>query len=66
MMSLKDTLTKKTDSIPEIVYEGDFRILNKNATPIEKVGNLYKPKDASEIECLEYQVTQSRISKRVL
>ena len=66
MMTLKETLVKKVDKVEEVVYEGFYRVLNKYATPIEKSGDLYKPKDAEEAECLEYQVKMGRVTKRTV
>lgn len=45
------------------VYTGNFRILNKYASPIRKVGDIYEPKDEGEIAELEYQVSQGRVTK---
>ena len=66
MMTLKDTLTKKADKVEEAIYEGAYRILNTYATPIERDGDVYKPKDENEVACLEYQVKMGRVTKRIL
>jgi hypothetical protein len=63
-MSLKEALASKQEEKPKTaVYRGEYRILNTNASPIEKVEGVYKPKNADEVACLEYQVKMGRISK---
>lgn len=61
----------KTEEAPpadqkgEVIYTGEFRILNSKAVPIARQGLRYLPKDADEVACLEYQVSQQRINKWV-
>lgn len=59
MTEVVKPVVKKT-----IVYVGEYRILNSNASPIEKKGNEYVPKNDDEVACLEYQFGQGRISKK--
>ena len=47
-------------------YSGDFRLVDKLARPIPKVGDEYKPVDEMQIEELEYQVTQFRVEKTIV
>lgn len=47
-------------------YYGDFRLVDKLARPIPKVGDEYKPIDEMQIEELEYQVSQFRVNKTVV
>jgi hypothetical protein len=65
MMTIKDIVEKKTDKRVEVLYEGSYRILNKHATPIARdEKGFYAPKDAEEIEALEYQVKMGRVIKQ--
>ncbi len=65
MADLKATLAARKEEVSpkDPIYSGDFRILNKYAVAIEKVGVIYKPKNAEEIAELEYQVAQGRVLK---
>ena len=81
-MNLQDILKTKdsdptNDPIPEVrevigepikgtFYYGDFRLIDKLARPIPKVGDEYKPVDEMQIEELEYQVSQFRVQKTVV
>ena len=47
-------------------YYGDFRLVDKLARPIPKVGDEYKPVDEMQIAELEYQVSQFRVQKTVV
>ena len=74
-MSLKETLAaNKTAVVAETQekkyyetlsarYYGDYRILGTNCVAIPKLGDLYMPEDADQVDCLEYQVKQGRITK---
>ncbi len=64
---------EKKEVIPEIgepikgtFYYGDFRLVDKLARPIPKVGDEYKPVDGMQIAELEYQVSQFRVQKTVV
>ena len=78
-MNLQDILKTKdsdptNDPISEVkgepikgtFYYGDFRLVDKLARPIPKVGDEYKPVDEMQIEELEYQVSQFRVQKTVV
>jgi hypothetical protein len=66
-MDVKTVIEKKTDSIKETIYQGEYRILNSKAFPIERtLDGRYKPKDDDEIACLEHQVKQGRITKKIM
>lgn len=62
------------EDIPEVrgepikgtFYHGEFRLIDKLARPIPKVGDEYKPVDEMQIEELEYQVSQFRVNKTVV
>ena len=61
-MSLADTLNKsKTEK--KFAYTGFFRLVDKQAVPIPKIGDEYFPKNELQIEELEYQVSQGRVEK---
>ena len=61
-MALADTLNKSKEE-KKFVYTGFFRLVDKQAVPIPKVGDEYFPKNELQIEELEYQVTQGRVEK---
>ena len=81
-MNLQDILKSKDlpdegedkEDIPEVkeepikgtFYYGDFRLVDKLARPIPKVGDEYKPIDEMQIEELEYQVSQFRVNKTIV
>ena len=81
-MNLQDILKSKDlpdededkEDIPEVkeepikgtFYYGDFRLVDKLARPIPKVGDEYKPVDEMQIAELEYQVSQFRVQKTVV
>ena len=81
-MNLQDILKSKDlpnegedkEDIPEVkqqplkgtFYYGDFRLGDKLARPIPKVGDEYKPVDEMQIAELEYQVSQFRVQKTVV
>lgn len=48
-----------------VVYTGDFSLVDKLAVRIPKVGNEYEPTNKGQVEELEYQVTQGRVTKEV-
>ena len=62
------------EDIPEVkeeptkgtFYYGEFRLVDKLARPIPKVGDEYKPIDEMQIKELEYQVTQFRVEKIIV
>ena len=62
------------EDIPEVkeeptkgtFYYGEFRLVDKLARPIPKVGDEYKPIDEMQIKELEYQVTQFRVEKTIV
>ena len=54
------------EPIKDTFYYGDFRLIDKLARPIPKVGDEYKPIDEMQIEELEYQVSQFRVQKTVV
>ena len=62
-MSLTDILNKKEEEAKKFVYTGSFRLVDKQAVPIPKVGDEYFPKNELQIEELEYQVSQGRVEK---
>ena len=47
-------------------YYGDYRILASNCLPIPKIGDMYTPQDEDQVECLEYQFEQNRITKEIV
>lgn len=47
----------------EVVYRGEFRLVNDFAVPIKREGGRYYPQNTSDINCLEYQVLQGRVTK---
>ena len=74
-MGLQDILKAKDSLEDEVItpeeikgtfYHGDFRLIDKLARPIPKVGDEYKPVDEMQIEELEYQVTQFRVEKTIV
>ena len=65
-MSLLDTLNKSKEEKEEekkFAYTGFFRLVDKQAVPIPKIGDEYFPKNELQIEELEYQVAQGRVEK---
>lgn len=63
-MGLADTLSKsKEEKKSSVVYTGFFRLVDKQAVPIPKIGDEYFPKNELQIEELEYQVAQGRVEK---
>lgn len=62
MADITKTVEVKTP-VKEIVYSGEFRILNKHAAPIKWDGKVYSPKDADEVAELEYHVKVGHIRK---
>ena len=61
-MSLTESLNKKEEA-KKFVYTGFFRLVDKQAVPIPKVGDEYFPKNEIQVEELEYQVAQGRVEK---
>ena len=61
-MGLADTLNKSKDE-KKFAYTGFFRLVDKQAVPIPKIGDEYFPKNELQIEELEYQVAQGRVEK---
>ena len=64
--SQEDIPEVKEEPIKGTFYYGDFRLVDKLARPIPKVGDEYKPVDEMQIEELEYQVTQFRVEKIIV
>ena len=69
-MVLADTLNKSKEEKEEkeekkFAYTGFFRLVDKQAVPIPKIGDEYFPKNELQIEELEYQVSQGRVEKVV-
>ena len=67
-MALTDILNKSKEEKEEkeekkFSYVGFFRLVDKQAVPIPKVGDEYFPKNELQIEELEYQVSQGRVEK---
>ena len=60
-MALADTL--KAAKSEKFSYTGFFRLVDKQAVPIPKIGDEYFPKNELQIEELEYQVSQGRVEK---
>lgn len=48
-------------AVTEYSWEG--RVLDSNATPIPKVGNVFKPTTPDQIACLEHLVTAGIVKK---
>ena len=64
--SQEDIPEVKEEPIKGTFYYGEFRLVDKLARPIPKVGDEYKPVDEMQIEELEYQVTQFRVEKTIV
>ena len=64
-MSLTDILNKKEEEAKKFVYTGSFRLVDRQAVPIPKIGDEYFPKNEIQVEELEYQVAQGRVAKVV-
>ena len=65
-MGLKEMLNKAEEETKEekkVTYTGFFRLVDKQAVPIPKIGDEYFPKNELQIEELEYQVAQGRVEK---
>lgn len=65
-MSLEKVLNKAKEETKEekkVTYTGFFRLVDKQAVPIPKIGDEYFPKNELQIEELEYQVAQGRVEK---
>ena len=69
-MVLADILNKSKEEKEEkeekkFSYVGFFRLVDKQAVPIPKIGDEYFPKNELQIEELEYQVAQRKKKKVV-
>ena len=54
-MALVDTLNKSKEE-KKFAYTGFFRLVDKQAVPIPKIGDEYFPKNELQIEELEYKL----------
>ena len=48
-----------------VIYQGEYRLLDKRAVPIPKILAVYNPQNDDQVAELEYQVSQGRVTKTV-
>ena len=64
-LPVKDVVEKKVDGKKEVLYSGEFRLVDSKAVEIQRDKNgFYAPINEDQISCLEYQVKQGRVSKK--
>lgn len=63
MTTIAEALKSKKDKDSSFVYVGVYRLVDKNAQLIPKIGDEYKPLNEDQIEELEIQVSRGLVTK---
>ena len=63
MSTIAEALKAKKDKEVQFVYTGDYRLVDKKAQTIPKVGDEYRPLNADQVEELEFQISRGIVFK---
>jgi hypothetical protein len=64
-MNIKEAIAAKKEEtiVKPTIYRGVYRMVDQNAVPILREGDVYKPNSAEQVAFLEEQVKRGLITK---